>query len=113
MLMVAAHLAKCLLDPPDFLWHVGRHGLDPSHLLGELPGESRGLGEMGGGVSPRRAAPQRLPPLSWGASGTPWVSSKRPDMGRTQSTQSSVSAPNFLSESPFLSHNESQRAARS
>lgn len=43
MLIVAAHLAKCLLDPLNFLSHVELHGLSLSHLLGE----SHGLGEMG------------------------------------------------------------------
>lgn len=65
------------------------------------------------GVSPRQAAPQRLPLLPWGAYGTSWISRKRPNMGRTQATQSSFSAPDFLSKSPSLSHNESQHAAQS
>lgn len=62
MLMVAAHLAKCLLDPLDCFSHVGLHGLSSSHLLVGLLGESRGPGEMGGRVSPRQSASQRLPP---------------------------------------------------
>lgn len=107
MLMVAAHLAKCLLDPLDFLSHVELHGLNPSYLPVGL------LGETGVGVSPREAPPQRLPLLSGGAYGTSWVSRKTPNMGRTHSAQSSVSAPDFLSKSPSLSHNESQHAARS
>lgn len=62
MLVGAAHLAKCLLDPPDFFSHIGLHGLSPSHLLIGLLGESHGPGEMGGRVSPSKSASQRLPP---------------------------------------------------
>lgn len=56
MLMAAAHLAKCLLDPLDFLSHVGLHGLSPSHLLMGVLGESRGLREMGGGGEPQASS---------------------------------------------------------
>lgn len=59
MLMVAAHLAKCLLDPLDFFSHVGLHGLSPRHLLVGLL--ERAVAQ-GGGVSPRQSASQRLPP---------------------------------------------------
>lgn len=63
------------------------------------------------GLSPRDL---RLPLLPWGAYGKSWLSRKRPNMGRkTQGTQSSVSAPDFLSKSPSLSHNETQHAAQS
>lgn len=77
MLMVAAHLAKCLLDPLDFFSHVELHGLNPSHLLLGLLGERHVVG-----VSPRQAAPQRIPLLPWGAYGTSWLSRRTPNMGR-------------------------------
>lgn len=67
MLMVAAHLAKCLLDLLDFLSHVELHGLNPSHLLVGLLGESSGLGETRGGGEPQASSAPETPAPALGS----------------------------------------------
>lgn len=61
MLMVAAHLAKCLLDPLDFLSHVELHGLNPSYLPVGL------LGETGIGGEPQASTSPETPTLVRGS----------------------------------------------